>query len=184
MAILAAAEVGVRNCSFGGALGIVARLRRGLAETPVRRSGLVAAAQGSAWQSKMRRGALGLRGGGASGMRDAGGCGRFKGGRPEISAWEQGRESRRGSRAGMAAGRCAAGRGGEDGPDQAGPGCSERRGALARWRVGLGATRGEGRRGERAGLRRQVGPERARRGSRPGAGCWRGRAGPRLGRPG
>ena len=43
MAILAAAEVGVRNCSFGGALGIVARLRRGLAETPVRRSGLVAA---------------------------------------------------------------------------------------------------------------------------------------------
>ena len=98
MAILAAAEVGDRNCSFGGALGIVARLRRGLAETPIRRSGLVAAAQGSAWQSKMRRGALGLRGGGASGTRDTGSCGRFKGGRPEISAWEQGRESRRSRR--------------------------------------------------------------------------------------
>ena len=83
----------------------------------------------------------------------AGDCGRFKGGRPEISAWEQGRESRR-SRRDSGAGVALRGRRSW----QAGPGCSERRGALARWRVGLGATRGEGRRGERAGLRRQVGP--------------------------
>ena len=158
MAILAAAEVGVRNCSFGGALGIVARLRRGLAETPVRRSGLVAAAQGSAWQSKMRRGALGLRGGGASGMRDAGGCGRFKGGRPEISA----SAPRMGSPARFAGGgRCVSGGCGrrEKGPT-CGPGCSARatrargeptdaRGPVGR-RCGMEAGNACGRRGLRA----------------------------------
>ena len=62
--------------------------------------------------------------------------GRFKGGRPGIPAWEQGRESRR-TRRDSGAGVALRGRRSW----QAGPGCSERRGALARWRVGLGATR-------------------------------------------
>ena len=43
--------------------------------------------------------------------------------------------NRRGSRAGIAAGRCAAGRGGEDGPDQVGPGGQRKRGSGERGRA-------------------------------------------------
>jgi len=53
------------------------------------------------------------------------------------------------------------------------------RGAARTWALASGVTRG------RADVRAQAvsrGGERVRRGSRPGAGCWRGRAGPRLGR--
>ena len=50
-------------------------------------------------------------------------------------------ESRRASRAGIAAGRCAAGRGGEDGSGQAGP-TGQRRGALRAAERATRATRG------------------------------------------
>jgi len=53
------------------------------------------------------------------------------------------------------------------------------RGAARTWALASGVTRG------RADVWAQAvsrGGERVRCGSRPGAGCWRGRAGPRLGR--
>jgi hypothetical protein len=87
--------------------------------------------------------------------------GRFKGGRPGISAWEQGRKSRR-TRRDSGAGVALRGRRSW----QAGPGCSERRGALARWRGGVQVAAGLSARGatrEQAGWRAGgPGRERAR----------------------